>query len=145
MNTTTSGTLFTLTFKVSEDTSIGDYPVAVSLKDNEAANFSDIDSNEVEVTFTPGAVQVNGGKLIVSQKKDGLEVTVQPQTGMTWTQGFCAAYDSNGQMLDIASLTQANDQTITLSCSGSQVKTVKAFFLDDDNCPASKELTWNAE
>lgn len=140
-NTTITGTLFTLTFQVKDSATAGSYPVTVALKDNEPANISDIDSEAVAVTFTPGAVQVEEpaplqGFLTAEKIPNGLSVKVTPQTGLIFASGYVAVYDGNGQMLSVVALKANNgEQTVNLNCDASRAQIVKAFFLDGESKP----------
>ena len=83
-----------------------------------------------------------GGGLSAKVIDGGLSVRVAPQTEATFSDGFCAAYDSGGRMLGTVTFAPAGKtQTLTLPCDGSEAVTVKAFFLDGGMCPTAETLT----
>ncbi len=76
-----------------------------------------------------------------SRTTTGLSVTVTPQSGLAYASGYVAAYDVNGQMLGTAALApNARKQTLSLPYDSSRAETVKAFFLDENARPVTKDL-----
>ncbi|MBQ9867751.1 MAG: Ig-like domain-containing protein [Lachnospiraceae bacterium] len=60
-DTTATGTAFTLGFKVKSGTTAGSYTVKVGYLDNDEANVTNINSENVKVSFTDGVIKVEGG------------------------------------------------------------------------------------
>ena len=58
VNVTENGTLFNLTFKLSQSATVGDYSVTVALKDGKSTNFVNENAKAQRVTFGTGKVNV---------------------------------------------------------------------------------------
>lgn len=66
VNVTGNGTLFNLTFKLSEAAAVGDYSVTVALKDGKSTNFVNENAKAQRVTFGSGQISVLNPVMLTS-------------------------------------------------------------------------------
>jgi len=66
VNVTENGTLFNLTFKLSQSAAVGDYSVTVALKDGKSTNFVNENAKAQRVTFGSGQISVLNPVMLTS-------------------------------------------------------------------------------
>jgi len=119
---------------ITDDMTIRAMAACVGCKGSHAVSAS----YTITKTKTPDAPDPVSASLTASVTTGGLSVQLTPPEGVSFSRGFCAAYDGSGQMLAVRPLNAAGgEQTLTLPCDGSRAKTVKAFFLDGNGRPVT--------
>ncbi|MBQ7564040.1 MAG: Ig-like domain-containing protein [Lachnospiraceae bacterium] len=123
-NITGTGILFTLAFKVGDNAKAGKYKVEAGLKDGKASNFTNIDYNNVAVSFESGEVTVKGTEDPTKKLVESIELDT---SSFELEIGKARQISASVLPKDAAdpSLTwESNDETIATVSSGGLVTAV---------------------
>ena len=97
-NNTGDGVIVTLRFAIAEDAAAGSYPIAVSVKECWNA-----DMEAVALGAESGSVTVASSARIVSMTRISGEAAAVISCADASASVYCAAYDSEGRMLNVSS------------------------------------------